>query len=56
MDNRDFGKRRELLVVCVDGKKPVLEQEKLPPAYDLSEPWVQEYIRQYGREPSFFDV
>jgi hypothetical protein len=56
MMENDFGKRCELLVVCVDGKKPVLEQEKLPPAYDLSEPWVQAYIRQYGREPSFFDV
>jgi hypothetical protein len=56
MDNSDFEKKRSLYVVRVEEGKIVSEQEKLPPVIDMSAPWVQEYIRQYGREPSFFDV
>jgi hypothetical protein len=53
--NSDFGKKCELTSIRVKDGKIVLELEKLPPVNDLGAPWVQEYIRQYGREPSFFD-
>ena len=29
-------------------------QKILPPAYDKDEKWVQEYMEQFGAEPSFF--
>ena len=29
-------------------------QKILPPAYDKGEKWVQEYMEQFGAEPSFF--
>ena len=33
------------------GKKKNTSQ---PPQYDKNEPWVKEYIEQFGEEPSFF--
>ena len=24
------------------------------PVYDINEPWVQQYIKDFGKEPSFF--
>ncbi|MCD8348500.1 MAG: hypothetical protein LUD16_11290 [Lachnospiraceae bacterium] len=24
------------------------------PVYDINEPWVQQYIKEFGTEPSFF--
>ena len=31
------------------------EEKPIPPAtYDRDEKWVQDYIDQYGEEPSFF--
>lgn len=34
-----------------------MEEEQIvliPPTYDIDEEWVQDYIEQFGMEPSFF--
>ena len=34
-----------------------MEEEQIvliPPTYDIDEEWVQDYIEQFGTEPSFF--
>jgi hypothetical protein len=53
--NSDFEKRCDLSSIHDENGKLVLKLEKLPPANDMNSPWVQEYIKEYGREPSFFD-
>jgi hypothetical protein len=51
----DFEKRCDLSSIRYENGKVVLKLKKLPPANDLDSPWAQEYIKEYGREPSFFD-
>lgn len=53
--NSDFEKRCDLASIHDENGKLVLKLEKLPPANDMNSPWVQDYIKEYGREPSFFD-
>ncbi len=38
-------------------EKVIIEQKTAPngmPVYDINEPWVQQYIEDFGTEPSFF--
>jgi hypothetical protein len=51
----DFEKRCDLSSIRDEDGKIVLKLEKLPPANDMNSPWAQEYIKEYGRQPSFFD-
>lgn len=38
-------------------EKVITEHKAAPngmPVYDINEPWVQQYIKDFGTEPSFF--
>jgi hypothetical protein len=53
--SNNLKKRYELLSIRAKDDQIVLELEQLPPANDMNSPWVQEYKKEYGHEPSFFD-
>ena len=52
--NSDFEKRCEIVSIETRDEKIVLELKKLPLKNDLNAEWIQEHIKQYGKEPSFF--
>lgn len=44
-------------IECPVQNELIMEEEQIvliPPTFDIVEEWVQDYIKQFGTEPSFF--
>jgi hypothetical protein len=50
----DFEKHCEVSTIGVRDGKMVLQLKRLPPRNNLDQPWVKDYIADFGCEPSFF--
>lgn len=50
--------KREKTAIDIATPACEIQEEQIerisPPSYDEKEQWVQEYIKQFGEEPSFF--
>jgi hypothetical protein len=50
----DFEKHCGVSTIGIEDGKMVLHLKKLAPKNDLNQPWVKDYMKDWGCEPSFF--